>query len=206
MMLGERLRDQFGQIDIYLFDQVLRGRFDGRRSILDAGCGSGRNLVYFLRSGIDVLAIDRSTEAVQQVRTLAASLRPDLPSDRFRAGEIDALPWPDEHVDAVICSAVLHFASDPPHFGRMLEEIWRVLRPGGLFFARLASTIGIEDRVTLDGRRRARLPDGTERFLVDEPFLNDWTRRLAAVPLDPLKTTHVENRRAMSTWVLQKAE
>lgn len=203
---GAELRQQLGEIDIYLFDQVLRGRFDGRRSILDAGCGSGRNLVYFLRSGFDAFGIDRSPEAIEHVRAVATAGQPNIPLDHFRVGEIDVLPWPDRHVDAVICSAVLHFASDPVHFGRMIEELWRVLNPGGLFFARLASTIGIEDRVTLDGRRRGRLPDGTERFLVDEPFLHEWTRRLGAMPLDPLKTTNVQNQRCMTTWVLKKSE
>jgi SAM-dependent methyltransferase len=206
MTSAGQLRDALGEIDIYLFDQILRGRFDGRRSMLDAGCGSGRNLVYFLRSGLDVFGIDRSAEAVDRVRALATALRPNVPADQFRVGEIDALPWPDRHVDAVVCSAVLHFASDPPHFGRMLEELWRVLNPGGLFFARLASTIGIEDRVRLDDRRHGRLPDGTERFLVDEPFLHEWTRRLGAMPLDPLKTTNVQHQRCMTTWVLKKSE
>jgi SAM-dependent methyltransferase len=205
-MTSGALRDAFGEIDIYLFDQILRGRFDRRTSVLDAGCGSGRNLVYFLRSGLEVFGIDRSLEAVQQARALAASLHPALPRDHVRTGEIDALPWPDHHVDAIVCSAVLHFAADPAHFGRMVEELWRVLRPGGLFFARLASTIGIEDHVTLDDRRHGRLPDGTDRFLVDEPFLHGWTQRLGALPLDPLKTTNVQNQRCMTTWVLKKSE
>ena len=52
------LRSQFGDIDIYLFDQLLRGRFDGRRRILDAGCGSGRNLPFLLSRGFEVFAID----------------------------------------------------------------------------------------------------------------------------------------------------
>jgi SAM-dependent methyltransferase len=47
-----------GDIDIYLFDQLLRGRFDMRRRVLDAGCGAGRNLVYLLGRGFDAFAID----------------------------------------------------------------------------------------------------------------------------------------------------
>jgi SAM-dependent methyltransferase len=198
------LREQFGEIDIYIFDQMLRGRFDGRRRVLDAGCGDGRNVIYLLRAGFDVLGIDRTADAVARVRTVAATLAPQLPGDNFRAGEIDALPWPDAHVDAVVCSAVLHFASDPNHFGRMLQEMWRVLRPGGVFFARLASTIGLEVPVTLEANRRARLPDGSDRFLVDEAFLRDWERRLDAERIDPLKTTNVQNQRCMTTWVLEK--
>jgi SAM-dependent methyltransferase len=113
------LRTSFGEIDIYLFDQLLRGRFDGRRRVLDAGCGDGRNLVYFLREGFDCYGLDRDAGAVGQVRRLAASLAPRLSADRFVAGEVDRLPWADASMEAVICSAVLHFADDGDHFGRM---------------------------------------------------------------------------------------
>lgn len=198
------LRTTFGEIDIYIFDQLLRGRFDGRTRVLDAGCGSGRNLTYFLRSGFEVFGVDRSPTAIEKVQALAAELAPDLPAQNFRVADLDALPWADLRVDAIICSAVLHFAADPLHFGRMLEEMNRLLHPGGLFFARLASVIGLEDVVELDENGRARLPDGTERFLVDEHLLDEWARRLDAVQLDPIKTTNVQNQRCMTTWVLQK--
>jgi tellurite methyltransferase len=201
---GSALRGQLGDIDIYLLDQLLRGRFDGRQRILDAGCGTGRNLVYFLRYGTEVFGIDRDPGAVARIRALAAELAPALPPENFVLGEVDALPWRDGSMDAVLCSAVLHFAADQTHFGGMLGEMWRVLRPGGLFFARLASVIGLEAPVALDARRRARLPDGTERFLVDERFLTEWSARLGAAVLDPIKTTNVQNQRCMTTWVLQK--
>ena len=45
------IREEFGDIDIYLFDQLLKGRLDASMSLLDAGCGGGRNLYYFLRNG-----------------------------------------------------------------------------------------------------------------------------------------------------------
>lgn len=155
------LRNAFGEIDIYLFDQLLRGRFDRRSRILDAGCGSGRNLVYLLRSGFDVFGIDRDPAAIARVRALAAEIAPALPAEHFQVGDLASLPWPNEAVDAVLCSAVLHFADSEDHFGRMLVEMWRVLRPGGLLFARLASVIGLERPVATDANRRARLPDGT---------------------------------------------
>lgn len=201
---SRELRAQFGDVDIYLFDQLLRGRLDSCRTVLDAGCGAGRNLVYFLRAGMAVHGIDRDPAAVMRVRALAGELAPRLPPENFVTGELDALPWQDQSMDAVLCSAVLHFAADEEHFGRMLREMWRVLKPGGLFFARLASIIGLETAVALDENRRARLPDGSVRFLVDERFLLQWSERLGAVLLDPIKTTNVQNQRCMTTWVLQK--
>ena len=197
------LRSQFGDIDIYLFDQILKGRFDDRPTVLDAGTGDGRNLIYFLRRGFACFAIDRDDAAVRRVRSLAAALAPQLPSANFQTGELDALPWADHSMDAVICSAVLHFASDAGHCGRMIEEMWRVLAPNGLFFARLASTIGLERLVGAAGRR-VRLPDGTARFVVDEAMLRDWTRGVGGEWLDPIKTTNVEQQRCMTTWCLRK--
>jgi len=106
-------------------------------------------------------------------------------------------------MDAVVCSAVLHFARDRIHFDRMVEEMWRVLARGGLFFARLASSIGIEPLLS-DVTGRVRLPDGCDRFVVDEAMLLDATARLGATLLDPIKTTVVQHQRAMTTWVIQR--
>lgn len=198
------LRQAFGDIDIYLFDQLLRGRFDGGRTVLDAGCGGGRNLVWLLRAGFDVHAVDRHAASVERVRRLAAELAPRLPPDNFGVAEVDALPFAHATMDAVISSAVLHFAADEAHFGRMVDEMWRVLRPGGMLFARLASSIGIEGRVRPAGSGRYRLPDGSERFLVDEAGLLARTEALGGVLLDPIKTTNVQNLRAMTTWVVRK--
>ncbi len=197
------LRGQFGEIDIYLFDQLLRGRFDARRRILDAGCGAGRNLPYFLSRGFEIYAIDEDPGAVSAARRLASRLAPALPADNIRQGTLHALPWPDARMDAIVCSAVLHFARDRVHFERMVEEMWRVLAPGGLFFARLASSIGIEPLVD-EAVGRVRLPDGSDRFVVDEQLLIETTNNLRGTLADPIKTTNVQNLRCMTTWVIQK--
>jgi tellurite methyltransferase len=172
--------------------------------VLDAGCGDGRNLTYFLRHGFTCFGVDRDPGAVARAQRLAATLLPELPPENFQAAEIEELPWGDYSVDAVICSAVLHFASDEGQFGRMLQEMWRVLSRGGLFFSRLASSIGLEDRLERV-RGRVWLPDGSERFVVDEALLHEWTTRLGGRLLDPIKTTNVQNQRAMTTWCLHKS-
>lgn len=202
------LRETFGEIDIYLFDQILKERFAPGERILDAGCGGGRNLVWFLRNGFDVAAVDASADAVRHVRSLAGALAPERPrteiEENIRIAPVEELPFADATFDAVICSAVLHFADDESHFNGMMEEMWRVLKPGGIFFARLAATIGIEDKVRPLERGRYLLPDGTERFLADEGLLDKTAARLGGTYLDPLKTTLVRNMRSMATWVLRK--
>jgi|SRR5471032_2831971 len=202
---GAELRASFGEIDIYLFDQLLRGRFDRRRRVLDAGCGDGRNLVYLLQRGFDCFGIDRDPAAVERVRALAGDLAPALPAENFQAGDLEHLPWADASMDAVICSAVLHFAADEAQFARIVEELWRVLAPDGLLFARLASNVGLEHHVGPGGGRRVRLPDGSDRFIVDERMLLEWTARLGAHLLDPIKTTNVQQLRCMTTWCVSKS-
>jgi len=203
MNTGDELRSQFGEIDIYLFDQLLKGRFDRRRRVLDAGCGDGRNLVYFLRNGFNCFAADRDPAAVDAVRGLARRLGPELPAENAHVGELDALPWADGSMDAVVCSAVLHFSRDEASFTRTIEELWRVLAAGGLFFARLASNIGLESQVGPAGRR-VRLPDGSDRFVVDEGMLVRLTARLGGELVDPIKTTNVQGQRCMTTWCVTK--
>jgi tellurite methyltransferase len=206
VQVSAELRAEFGAIDIYLFDQLLKGQFDRRRRVLDAGCGDGRNLVYFLRRGFSCYAIDRDEHAIQEVRSLAERLAPALPADHFRPGSIESLPWPDCAMDAVISSAVLHFCEDAPQFARMVTEMWRVLAPGGLFFARLASNIGLEHEIGAVAGRRVGLPDGSVRFVVDEGMLLDWTARLGGWLAEPIKTTNVQQQRCMTTWCVAKPQ
>ncbi len=197
-------RELFGEIDIYLFDQILKNRFSPNSKILDAGCGVGRNIVYFLRSGCPVFGVDENSEAIEYVRNLAKTLSPKLSINNFQVAKVEEMPFADEQFDAVISSAVLHFAESQQHFNRMLDEMWRVLKTGGLLFVRLASSIGIEDKIELILERRFLLPDGSERFLVDEEMLLSATSNLGAILVEPIKTTNVQNLRSMTTWVLRK--
>jgi SAM-dependent methyltransferase len=198
------LQTQFGEIDIYLFDQLLRGRVLPGMRVLDAGCGFGRNLVYLLREGYEVFGVDRDPASVDEVRGLAAKLAPKLPANNFRVEAIESMSFADDFADLVISSAVLHFARDDKQFREMLNGTWRVLKPGGLLFCRLASSIGVEQQIRRLAGRRYELPDGSERYLVDEDVLTQAAKDLGGRMIDPLKTTVVQNERAMTTWVLRK--
>ena len=199
------LREHFGAIDIYLFDQLLRGAIEPGMRIFDAGCGSGRNLVYLMRAGYDVSGVDRDPRNIDEVRRLAAQLAPALPAENFRTEPIEENTFPSSSADYVIASAVLHFARDTTHFLAMVDAMWRVMRPGGILFARLATAIGIGHLFGYQGPGRYRLPDGSDRFVVDDQELVRLTERLRGRMLDPLKTTVVDNQRSMTTWVVQKS-
>jgi tellurite methyltransferase len=198
------LFEQFGNIDIYLFDQMLRGRIREGMSVLDAGCGYGRNVAYLLRSGYEVFGVDVDPQAIAGTQRLAASLAPRLPETNFRIEALENMSFEGASVDVVISSAVLHFARSDAEFDAMLSGTWRVLKRGGFFFCRLASSIGMEQQVKVIGGRRFLLPDGSERYLVDEAILDRCTAELGGEMLDPLKTTIVQNQRCMTTWVMRK--
>lgn len=198
------LYETFGNIDIYLFDQLLKGRFDNCKTILDAGCGTGRNIHYFLKTGYNVFGVDVNPEAVEAVKGLSQSLAPNIPTGNFSVSPVENMPFADNFFDVVICSAVLHFANTHEHFVAMVNSCFRVLKPGGYFFARLASDIGIEELVFRRGNGRFLLPDGSERYLVSQKQLLDLTRKVDAELFEPIKTTNVQNKRCMTTWCARK--
>ena len=139
-------RCEFGNIDIYVFDQLLRGRI---------APGHARVRRRLRRRPQPRLPAARRLRRVRQrrrsERDRAGPRRwprrcaPAADVD-FRVEPIEHTSFPDDHADVVMASAVLHFARDDAHFEAMLRQMWRVLKPGGVFFARLASTIGIESR------------------------------------------------------------
>lgn len=194
--------EPFVGMDVYLFDQLVRGRVAPEARVLDVGAGSGRNIAWLLARGHAVTAVEPREEGwlAMDERLAAAGLSRDalelVPSSIEEAG------LEPRSFDLVLCNAVLHFADSHAHFDAMLEASWDAVAPGGLFFARLASSIGIEDRVIPLGEGRHFLPDETERYLVTEAQLLEATARLGAVQLDPIKTTVVQGMRSMTTWVL----
>ncbi|MFA4868914.1 MAG: class I SAM-dependent methyltransferase [Pedobacter sp.] len=204
-MKKQHIQDTFGNIDIYLFDQILKGIYDDCDMILDAGCGTGRNLLYLLKCGASVFGVDQNPEAIAQLRTLGSSFPQIDTEENFKVASVEQLPFESETFDLVISSAVLHFAENLSHFEAMLNSMWDVLKPGGYFFCRLASKIGIESLVGFIGNGRYILPDGSERFLVNQEMLLRLTKKLGGELHEPIKTTNVQNLRSMTTWCVRKS-
>lgn len=198
------LRAQFGDIDIYLFDQMLKGRIQKGMQLLDAGCGAGRNIAYLMRAGVQVYGADISAEAIKITRELASELAPTLPDRNFVVADLDALPFVNVKFDVVLCSAVLHFARSEEHFKKIVRELWRVLKPGGMLFARFSTTIGLEGKLQQLEGRFYRMSHGPVWFLADEEMIMELERELGMVRLEPLKTVLVEQERTMTTWVVRK--
>ncbi len=204
MLDTRQIQQLFGHIDVYLFDQILRGNIAAGMRIFEAGCGNGRNLVYLMQAGYQIMGIDRDPRAIDAVRSLARELAPHLPVDAFRVEPLEASTFPEACADVVLCNAVLHFATDHDQFDAEVDGAWRLLAPGGFLFARLGSSIGIEDHVSPRGGGRFVQPDGHELYLVDLERLLSTSKRLGGELVDPIKTVNVQGMRCMTTWVLRK--
>lgn len=191
----------FGNVDIYLLDQILKNKFQPGMKVLDAGCGEGRNLTYFLNSGYDVYGVDIDASAVRALQFISGSIRPDIDRDHFQEGDIENLSYSNQIFDLVIASAVLHFARDDGHFLKMFGELVRCLKPGAMLFIRMASDIGIEEKVIPRRPGRFLIPDGTERYLLTRKMLNELETRYFLRYLEPVKTVNVNDIRCMTTLI-----
>lgn len=194
------LTDLVGATDIYLLDQILKGRYGASGTILDAGAGGGRNLRWFARQGFRVFGTDLDPTAVEYLR----GSYPDVPAENFQVAPVEALPHPVAHFDHVLCCAVLHFARDPEHFDAMFAELVRVLKPGGSLFARVATDVGLADRMIPLGQGRFTMPDGSDRFLLTRPGLARLLDRHRLRLLEPFKTVLVDEWRSMAVLAIGK--
>lgn len=194
-----QLQHLLGNTDIYLLDQILKGRIQPGMKLLDAGCGAGRNLQFLLQAGVNVYGVDASAKALHQAQQLSPQ-----PKHKFIQADVAALPFSDAAFDVVLSSAVLHFAQDEAHFRSMFQEMWRALQPGGMLFCRLSTTIGMEGKLHQVEPRKYHMPHGPVWFLADEALLRELIYTLGAELLEPLKTVLVEQERSMTTLVLKK--
>lgn len=199
-MIHSEVTKILGATDIYLIDQIMKGRFKTGDVLLDAGCGQGRNLHWFLRNGVNVYAVDKDPVWIAGL----LQQNPALPPDRCKVCSVQEMPFDANFFDAVISSAVLHFAEDKGSFFKMLDEMFRVLKNNGVLFIRMASAIGIEEKVKPVGSDTFLLPDGSTRFLLTRDLLKQLLTRYTFSFLEDFKTVNVADARCMSTLVLRK--
>ncbi|MDF1729789.1 MAG: class I SAM-dependent methyltransferase [Sulfitobacter sp.] len=195
-----------GKTDIYVIDQVMRGNIAPPMRVMDVGAGRGRNVRYFLKAGYPVFGLEPKAESFAILQELVRKNSRTSPPENFRSESLQDNSFAQHSTDVILCNAVLHMAQDHEDFNSMVQGAWRLLAPGGLFFARLASSIGMESQLTPSPNGRHRLPDGTDRYLVDAAQLEAKTLELEAAWVDSLKTTVVHGKRAMSTWVIRKPQ
>ncbi len=200
----KELNAQLGNIDIYLLDQLLKGRFEGKSKVLDVGCGEGRNLVYFAREGFDVYGFDKNPSALQMLQYVFKGINPAFDERKLIEGDATKLPLPTAYFDVVISSAVLHFSESEDTFRSQIAELFRVLAPEGVLFIRMTSHIGLPEVIEDLGNGRFLIPDGSLRFLLTRDLIAEIEDSYSWQLIEPVKTTVVDDIRSMTTLVFQK--
>lgn len=191
----------FARTDVYLIDQILKGRYAPSDRILDAGCGQGRNIHWFYENGYDIWAVDLRQEAVQFVKELYPKI-----ADRCHEASLTDLPFEDEMFDHVICNAVLHFAESHDQFQAMFSELVRVLKPGGSLFIRMTTDVGVTHTAQEIGAGVFYLKDDSHRYLITRQQIDLLCEQFNVQLIGPFKTTVVEDWRSMATIMLGKLE
>ncbi len=112
--------------------------FKGKRC-LDAGCGGGRYSIALAHLGAKTVdGVDLGEVSIADGRRRAAALQ--AAQVTFHVGSVAALPFPDASFDCVVCSGVLQHTADPV---RVLDELARVTRPGGMLYMLVYATEGL---------------------------------------------------------------
>jgi len=199
------LNKLLGNIDLYLLDQLLKGRFTKEMIILDAGCGEGRNTHYFIQKGYRIVGVDVNSSAISMARISGRTLDPNFDPQRFQVANLEDIPFHTAAFDVVLSSAVLHFVKSKDHFLILLKEHMRVLKYGGVFWLRMCTDAGgafeLMDKSSL---LMQKLPDGTERFVLTESLIREIMIEYQLTLLEPAKSVLVHNNRAMGVFVFQK--
>ncbi|MFA6113789.1 MAG: methyltransferase domain-containing protein [Sphingomonas sp.] len=164
------------------------------RRVFDLGCGTGYDALALARRGFQVEGMDFAQVAIDQAKRLADSEGLEID---FRQGDVGMpLPYADAAFDAVISNLVLH-SFDDIALRRIVDEVDRILRPGGLFLFHANSTEDLERRLAVQpperqlGARSYVLAGGqTMHFLgrdTCEALLADWEQLVLepATSFDP---------------------
>ncbi len=165
---------EFGNADLFLIDLILKGKFIEGTRLLDAGSGEGRNLNYFLLNNFDVFALDKNASALRMLTYMAGMLNPETGKDHFIEGDILDHPFPANHFDYILCLSVLHFANSRQEFGKMIRNLLYPLKTGGKIVLGMNSVFGSEEIIEKTSPDLYRMPDGSNRFLLDEEILRNF--------------------------------
>jgi SAM-dependent methyltransferase len=148
--------------------------------VLDAGCGSGRDLGLFARDGIQAIGLDRSAELLRIARGAGRTAV---------NGDLRDLPFkPASFAGVWACASLVHLSM--PEVARALTEFKRVLRPDGNLFLSVRHGCGIEERLDPSGHSRWF-------YLYSAPVIRKLLLESGFIDID----AEVEPGAAHGTWI-----
>ena len=200
------LQDEFGNIDIYVFDQPARADRAGHARARRRLRRRPQSRVSPVRKVTDVCGndADRDGDCAGARAGLVAGAAGEFD---FRVEPIERTSFPDDHADVVMSSAVLHFArDDAQQFEAMLRQMWRVLEARRRVL-RAAGEHASASRSSIVRARRRSLPPARRLRSIPRRRCRPSNRgrsTLGGSLLDPIKTTVVHNQRSMTTSLAKK--
>jgi SAM-dependent methyltransferase len=127
----ERIQNLVGYADMHVLEQFMKGLFRVGSTLLDAGCGEGRNLHLFVDSGVRYFGLDTDRRALKMARTYLRSTDSTFDDELLQRGRLSNNHFPDACFDAVLLISVLHHCADIQEFRQELTGLKRILKPGG---------------------------------------------------------------------------
>lgn len=190
------------QESYFLVNRWKRKRYT---SLLDLGCGIGRHSLLFANSGFQVDSLDLSEKAIDD---LAKKVKEgNIANIRCTHGDMVSLPFADNSFDCLLAYHVISH-TDTVGITRIIDEIYRVLKPGGEFYLSLGSKLawsfvsaGYPKR---DENTVIKLEDGPENgiphFYSDERAIGELFTRFALIDVRHVKDVIMNKNRLKDSW------
>jgi SAM-dependent methyltransferase len=112
------------------------------QTLLDIGCGTGQDALYFARRGLQVTALDIATAGLERLRARESRIT-------CLAKDVCALDFPNDSFEVIYAHLSLHYFDDL-QTRRVFHSINDTLAPGGLFFVKCKS---VDDRLYGEGEQ-----------------------------------------------------
>lgn len=150
--------------------QLDKSRYQGA-SVLDLGCGDGRNIGLLEDLGFNVSATEIDRVIVNGLQDKAHRLGSQA---KFSVGTNTSLPYPAGSFDYVLACSSFYYLDRGVAVHQPMMEISRVLKPGGIFIGNIPD----QDNAVLKGAQRQE--DGSLEIVADPFFLRNGVRFLVA--------------------------
>ena len=180
----------------------------GQRRILEVGCGAGRHVLLFARSGLEVVGTDLAESALDFTRRRLEQER--LAGVQLEQAHASELPFPDASFDALLAWRFLHVLGRD-EARRAVAEMARVLRPGGSVLVGTRSPRSTNHALVQQGRgpdRDFAYQNGqlSERAVADVYYTRDELAELFAgfkeIEIEHIEWTRKNGAFTVAYWSL----